>query len=190
MTNAQREEDIRKWFANHVAILSTAKDHIGEITTLEWAQPGTWNCRIVYMMRGGILLVYGDLGDAVYQWGDKISLEFLAGCSLDYFTGKCQASEEGRGGKEWDEDLCRSNFISHIVINYELTAQVVEAWITSEYIEFSRCGFYETISNAGKIDGNDIETYELGNMGERPSGHVHAHLIGLKMAHKQLKEKS
>ena len=116
-TNAKREEDYRKWFAEHIATVSTAKDHIGDITTLEWRKPGTWNYRIVYMMRGGMLLVYGDMGEAVYQWSGQIDLEFLASCSLDYFTSKCQASEQGRGGQEWDEDMCHKNFIEHMVIN-------------------------------------------------------------------------
>jgi hypothetical protein len=35
------------------------------------------------------LIVLGDFGDAVYSWSQKVSLEFLADCDLDYFHSKC-----------------------------------------------------------------------------------------------------
>jgi hypothetical protein len=52
----------------------------------------------------GGLTVLGDIGEAVYEWGQDISLEFLASLDFGYFHGKCQASESGRDFDIWDVD--------------------------------------------------------------------------------------
>ena len=108
------EAEARKRFKDHVAVNSEAQSHLGTVTVIEWAKPGTWVDHIRYFIHGATLMVYGDLGEAVYRWSGKLSLPFLAGCNLDYFRSKCQASEYGRGGKEWDEDAARENLQYYI----------------------------------------------------------------------------
>jgi len=54
------------------------------------------------------LFVCGALGEAVYVWGSRVRLSWIANNSYDYFAGKCQASEVGLGFKDWDADIARS----------------------------------------------------------------------------------
>lgn len=149
----QRERELRKSFKNHVATISHYADHIGPMTTVEWAQPGTNNHRVVYVLRGGVLLVYGDLGDAVYTWYNSISLNFLSGLNLDYFSGKCGASEDGRGGKEWDEDHARERFIGWLTGNYSMKCEAVEKYIDEESPEFSAFHFRNFLYNDAPMIG-------------------------------------
>src|SRR4051812_46241542 len=95
------EELGKDWFSNHVAKVSEAECHLGKVTVLEWAEPGTFIFRVVYVILRHSLIVYGDIGEAVYQWSGNIGLEFLSNLNIDYFASKCEASEYGRGGREW-----------------------------------------------------------------------------------------
>ncbi len=100
----EREYIRTEWFKDHIAKVTTAPDSpLGPTTWVEWRKPGTWNYGVVYCITGHFLAAMGDLGDSIYQWPQSISLEFLAGCDLDYFESKCQASEHGRDHKERDE---------------------------------------------------------------------------------------
>ncbi len=90
--------DIENDFKDHIATVKLDQEGI---YILRWQKPGTWINFVEYILRGSTLFVWGDLGDAVYQWSSNISLSFLAGCNVDYFREKCQASEEGRGFKYW-----------------------------------------------------------------------------------------
>jgi hypothetical protein len=101
----QDAELARDWFSSHVASLVTFKDDISrEIIRLVWAKLGTGINRIDYLLYGNVLFVCGDLGEAVYQWSQPISLEFLADCDLDYFGSKCRASDSEPRGKSWNPD--------------------------------------------------------------------------------------
>lgn len=77
------------------------------IEKLVWKKPGSSNCAVYYLLYGGSLVVLGDLGDAIYKWYSSINLEWITTCNLGYFSGKCEASEKGRSGNnyDWDEDL-------------------------------------------------------------------------------------
>jgi hypothetical protein len=106
------EAMIREDFKDHVATVSTCQDHVcAEQITVEWRHPKHFNYRIVYVMRGGTLLAYGDCGDAVYHWAQKLTPEWLGGLNLDYFAGKVSASESKRG-KMWDDETARAEFKS------------------------------------------------------------------------------
>lgn len=91
-----------RWFREHKATVSASPNGV---TAILWKNPGTQNFHVCYILWGGTLYVSGDLGAAVYRWGDWLSLQFLAGCSLDYFMGKCCASETGRDYVEWDDEV-------------------------------------------------------------------------------------
>lgn len=93
-----QENDIRGWFKDHVAKFSTE----GRFQTLEWGKPGTSNYWSRFIISGGTLIVYGDVGDAIYTWSDKLTFQWLSKLNLGYFAGKCQASENGRQNQEWD----------------------------------------------------------------------------------------
>jgi hypothetical protein len=189
LSDADRAARIQKDFENHIATLSTSRDHIGEITTIEWRRPKDGNYRIVYMLRGGLLLVYGDMGDAVYQWSSWIDLDFLAKCDLDYFASKCQASETGRGGEEWDNDQARKSFMEVLTNSYEIPWIKAAAYVNKHRIEFGRHEYMMFLRDAPDIEGREFDTCEMGNIGERPSWRTLSHLVGLKMAYAQLNPK-
>lgn len=110
-----------EWFKNHKA---TFHDMGGDITHpssmapriqhLRWKQDGTSNYWIDYIISGGFLLVYGDAGDAVYAWSDNITWDFLKSADLDYFKGKCQASEVGRDYRQWDTRKLAADLKHHM----------------------------------------------------------------------------
>lgn len=95
-------------FENHVATYSRlALPNGGLMEWLQWKNPNSSNYAIWYVRYGGFLCVFGDAGDAVFQWHEVVSLEFIANCSLDYFEGKCQASPYGRRFRSWDEETAK-----------------------------------------------------------------------------------
>jgi hypothetical protein len=85
------------------------KDHVPTRLANGWwkfAKPGTSIDMLCFHFFGGYMMVVGDLGDAVYHWNQQATPEWVAGCNLDYFLGKCQASETGRDFKKWDIQDC------------------------------------------------------------------------------------
>lgn len=94
----EREADIRGWFKDHRATFGNQ----GELQTLDWRKPDSWHCAIRYVIQGPVLFVWGDLEAAVYRWSSNISFDFLAGCDLQYFEGKCEASPKGRDYRDFD----------------------------------------------------------------------------------------
>jgi hypothetical protein len=102
-----RTADVAKWFAEHRASFTEYGPDVQTewfLKTLYWAKPGTGMYSIRYVIMGPVLMVWGDLESAVYRWSSSISWEFLAGCDLQYFVGKCEASPKGRDYEEYDRD--------------------------------------------------------------------------------------
>jgi hypothetical protein len=110
----QLEKNFREdWFKDHVAAhikFSGLPQAAPGITLMRreelvWSKPGSGINRVDYIQRAGRLFVCGDLGEAVYGWRQAASpLKWIAGLDYDYFAGKCEASETGRGFKDWDCD--------------------------------------------------------------------------------------
>lgn len=106
-------QQIAEWFKEHKATMhEKAKVGNWEMECLRWQRPGSWTYGIDYLLKNNTLIVTGDLGDAVYCWsGPFEGLEWIAGLSIDYFHGKCEASELGRNMRnyEWDAEVARKN---------------------------------------------------------------------------------
>ena len=105
-----REEMIKDSFKDHVADYSLyhkmdegGTGVVGSIEVLTWKKPGTGNYMVRYLVSGNTLCVYGDLGEAIYQWSENVTLEWISNLYLSYFKGKCQASEVGRDFREWSQ---------------------------------------------------------------------------------------
>lgn len=111
------EKEIREnWFKDHEA---TIEHHNENLTTITWRKKGTSIYYISYIIRYNTLFVTGDVGDAVYGWPDRISLEWLAGCDIHYFNGKCAASESGRGYKDWDSKIAEKEWKRQVEERFE-----------------------------------------------------------------------
>lgn len=98
MTDDVGERDI---FKDHVA---TYKKYDDTLETLQWKTPGSSTYAIWYVRQYGTLMIWGDCYEATYQWSFQkgMDLRWISRCSLDYFVGKCRASENGRDPTVYD----------------------------------------------------------------------------------------
>lgn len=111
------DKDFDYYFKNHVAtqevfakvfpVTSVNPAGTPTVDKLIWEQPGTNINRIIYLLHGRLLFVAGDLGEAVFQFGSQGSFREMANCSIDYFSKKCLASENGRGYLDWDAEVAK-----------------------------------------------------------------------------------
>lgn len=169
------------------------------VEVMTWGDKnGSSNCRIDYMLRNGALAVYGDLGDAVYRWYGKTTLEWIAGLHLGYFHGKCCASEykDGRNPHEWDwksalkevKEAVRNNIkegVSYGVFHYRDNPEAKDELRSL----FGACcedhnGFHSYLRTGDPaLAINDEDWWEyIPPCGEYIPTRIRMHLIGLKLA--------
>lgn len=100
----------KEWFKDHVAIFAPMmqagikrKTYFGDkVTILDWHNPDRGTIYATrYIFDGRVLVVHGDIGDAVYGWSERITPEFVASCEVTYFASKCVSDKEHRG-RSWD----------------------------------------------------------------------------------------
>lgn len=126
-----------EWFKNHIADIESFDN--GNLIKIKWREPGTWNMAVVYYIdcKMGYLCVCGDLGEGIYQWCPPININFLGGCELDYFNGKCQASSCGERGKTWNQEIAT-----------EYVKQYIEEFIHSGNSD----SFYQDLFDDGHVE--------------------------------------
>ncbi|MEK6833197.1 MAG: hypothetical protein AABY32_04050 [Nanoarchaeota archaeon] len=98
---------------NSVFIPEKYKDR-NVFEALKWKNPESSIYSIMYLHYFGHLFVSGDLGEAVYQWSENATLEWISTLPISYFASKCQASEEGRGYKIWDAETAKEHIIDYL----------------------------------------------------------------------------
>lgn len=204
------EAEARKRFKDHLVTISKPESHLGPVTVINWQNTDRSSVdHIRYFINGGTLMSCGDLGDAVYQWSRDMGLRSLAACNLDYFTEKCQASQYGVGGMEWDEDEAREGLQHRIDEALRGTERTVSAFdliaaysseyprdvladpvqwsiFLSEHTDPDQCIIIPGTKDLDE-DGRGIglgleESYDIGNI---PGKRIQWHLWGLKLAHEQ-----
>lgn len=194
MTPDRRDEliaNIEKDFDSHVATVKLDQEGI---YILRWQKPGTWINAVEYVIRLNSLLVWGDLGEAIYQWSSNINLAFLAGLDIDYFRGKCQASEEGRGFEYWFcEEAVR--YLETYCDDYDVDdktrkvfednkRELIEACQSKDsWREWLRDSHNEEVREV--LFGQDWWDF-LPNIGIDAHPRCVMHLHGLKMAYRQI----
>jgi hypothetical protein len=177
----QQADQIRKeWFPNHAAQFTRlGLDSQNTVQTLTWMNPGSgvYCCR--YLIDRNVLAVHGDIGEAVYAWPrDWLTWEFLAGCDLDYFAGKCCASETGRGFRGWDQRRAQERLRELLSSDEELRKRYREV----EDPCYARKGdWHHWLSRNGSEVFRD-ELCEVGDIGDCVHIRCHGHLLGIKMA--------
>jgi len=180
------EKNIRKnWFAKHQVIHhEIIGSDLGRLEYLRWQEPGTSVFWVDYILKNATLFVSGDIGEAVYIWSQPFSLLGISQCSLDYFHGKCTASEWGRTCEcyEWDSATAKKTIKEHFeeystLEKYEIFKQS-HAPLDNKN-EFIAWCYYNNIKDI--FDDNDF--WEWGyNCGDIIPGRIKGHLIGLRMA--------
>lgn len=185
-----RREKVIEWakkdFHEHEATLRK----LDGITELAWKKPGTGINSIIYLLRQNQLYVSGDMGAGVYCWSGKISLPFLNDCSLDYFQGKCEASETGAQFEQWDDTKAKqrieqfpSDFGEDFNLEIYNQEKSVMLGATSSQQEWVQ---WLSTDEAAEILGPDY--WEYGGIGIDVHPRCIYHWLGLKMAYEQLKE--
>lgn len=179
MTREQQEKMIREeWFKDHIAKFSDE----GRFKSLEWRHPnGGSNYWCRFIISGSFLIVFGDVGDAVFCWGQNLTWEWLATMDVGYFEGKCQASEDGRRYRSWDSDKAKKAleemFAEEGMDSAKEKFEGLWGWnyITSQHEWWSFLGADGHSVFCGNTDG-------LGSIGEVISIRCQGHLIAIKMA--------
>jgi hypothetical protein len=102
MHDPLKENDVARlkdeYFKEHVATL----EQQGTLQRLLWAEPERYSCSMVFIFSPGILCVSGDLGSAVFRFGNSFKdIRQLTGFDISYMAGKCEASEAGRNYWTW-----------------------------------------------------------------------------------------
>ena len=179
------------------------KDHIAERkdNIIDFGIPNTGIERIRFMIlpNTSILVVYGDLGYAMFNWyRNTITFEDISTMSIDYFQGKCVASEVGRDFRDWYPERAKESIGCEILeridyINDQLEEKKEDQIDTyKEFIQFindhfnfdSRFEFADTLTTF-PFSFFDCDDYEAG-FGIHPSCYLY--LKALKLAMKYLTE--
>ena len=188
-----REERIRESFKDHEAkITQFAKLDVNDagcdIEVLTWKKPGTGNYMVRYLVSGNTLCVYGDLGEAIYQWSQGVTLEWLATLDLAYFKGKCQASEVGRDFREWDQRKAHKELERMEKDEYFKWSDFEERdgagslYCATEWAEWLR-------ANGSEVFGEDYWDWAY-SIGYTINTRCVYHFIGLQMAMEQINLKN
>jgi hypothetical protein len=121
------EDYIKSWFKDHTVKVENINDNF---QIIHWKNPESSMYYIKYIINNLTLIVIGDVGNAIYQWGEKINHKFLSLLDLNYFESKCVASPTGRFAREWDEDL--SKYKIKEKIDYELEKEYYKTDIENQ----------------------------------------------------------
>ena len=205
MYNSTDEATIRKyWFPRHegtlLAIPNNPVNVFSPRENLIWSKPGSSMYRVDYLVYGHHLVVVGDLGEAVYGWSERVTLEWIAKLDLDYFAGKCEASEKGRHYVQWSKekafDLIQSQWLPNFEGDAAGALEEFNEVNGGEAIEdyHSWCRWLSDDCSLSGIDSElhreDNGTHFFGcdwtdgipNIGEETDIRCRAHLLGLRMA--------
>lgn len=193
MTRQSNEREFATWFKDHQATFATLGEEDAtnyQVETLAWKQPDSGHMMIRYVIQGSVLMVWGDLEAAVYRWSSRITWDFLAGCDIQYFAGKCEASPKGRTYEDYDAHQALIEFEDSIRQRDEegyrpLDAELVED--ARKAIRYGKDDWYEWMrANGADLFGPDW--YEvLPGLGMDIALTCAAHLAGIKAAVAQSK---
>lgn len=184
-----------EYFKDHIAtqIGNSPEDEI------EFRSPETFHCRIHFLLKGGLLIVYGDLGHAMYRWDtsaetSKFTLKTIAQMDIGYFHGKCVCADTGDRYHIWDSDVAKGAFREWLQERIGDLSEYNQ--IKIENIDFSDCYSLDETLNNERIrikeeTGSQIyyDPCELYNIGKSRHIRCDLQLIGLKLAIDQLKKK-
>lgn len=177
----KRQKVIREeWFKDHAPTFS---DH-GPFKMLLWRHPDSTNYYVRYIIHSNVLYVSGDIGEAVYIWGQALTWEWLAGLNLDYFAEKCEASETGRDYVGWDERYGNARLKELPQSDPATYKKLVELLdIENCGIDHNRGEWEHRIHQHGWDITDDSETLShLCEIGQVVNLRCQGHLVGIQMA--------
>lgn len=177
-----------EWFKDHQANVVLSRE---EVVIIDWRKPGTSNYACRFVIIGGTLTVLGDIGEAVYGWSSRLTLDFLAGLDFGYFHSKCCASEKGTRFNQWEPAPALRALHEFIKDDEEWS----DAEKRREFMEEAdRCSshpqdwgdFIYRSEHASKIRDDD---FTLASRGFVPHVRCIGHFAALQMAIAQVRER-
>ncbi len=182
---ARQTETCRKeWFKEHKANQIGGPGMFPDCILINWQKPGTWTYGCRYILHRRWLIVVGDIGEAVFEWSQDLTPDFLLSINFDYFMGKCQASPSGKDFQQWDGRLAWLRFTE------SCQEDGMEAFKAAceDIDKASDKEDYERVAQEYYGSTGDAETAGMiASFGEAPSVHAIGMFVGLQMALAQLK---
>lgn len=164
-----------------------------EVIIIYWQNPASWNYGCRFIIHNGWLTIIGDIGEAVYQWSDKLTLEFLAGIDFGYFLSKCRASEKGSDFSMWSAEVEMFNRMAKLKEldarksdNDESETDQKEREILEDNSNCDENQWRELAQEYYNATGDVEGAGDLSSMGKAPNCRAIGHFVGLQMAIKQL----
>jgi hypothetical protein len=176
----QRQEEMirNEWFKNHAVLNLNVVESSPKLEVLTWGNPASSSYWVRYMTCGNVLTVYGDLGEAVYGWGQVVDFRWIAGLDLGYFHCKCCASECGRSFDGWDHRKALARLEEWFEQDRKARRKFNLEGGGGEIHSKQSWDFW-LAQNGYEVFGDPSELSEIGKV-------IHircqAHLIGIKMA--------
>ncbi len=184
-------------FKNHKATLLVDQpqrlyDVRNGIQVINWQAPGTWIYGCRFIIHSSWLTVLGDMGEAVYQWSEPITPQFLKGLDFDYFMGKCQASPHGKQFMTFDSRVAFQN-----LSDFRAEQETEPAFDPNQQSEFlavldglemssSKDEYFIAATEVYDDTGDSEMASQIMEFGLVPDCQAIGHFIGLKMALTQL----
>ena len=171
---------------------SDFKSHKAELhanvgmNVIRWGRPGSVICLMCFRFGGGMLIVTGDMGQAIYRVSRVQGPEFWASTDLGYFHGKCVASSHGARPMEWDSRQAEKALRERAQgeYGYKLSPFFNDALSVCNFREEWHLWLYEHGAEAFGPDWRD-----MAGIGSVMSNEVINHWHGLRCAVGQLREK-
>lgn len=189
-------EEFRDCFEKHVVTYYNKGERLEHLV---WRIPGSSTGYMEFIVGGGTLIVKGDYGDSVFQWYPEkgLDLRWLANTGLDYFAGKCQASESGRDFKSFDTgylhkdltDLLDEHSKNFDDYGHESPNELREKFEEARGFDYLGNEFewnHWLYENGYDVFGDDW--YEFVPMGKYLDMRCKLHWVGLKLAVEALEE--
>jgi hypothetical protein len=162
------------------------------VRVINWQKPGSWTygCRFIIHRRW--LTIVGDIGEAVFEWSQDLTLEFLGSLDFGYFMSKCQSSPTGKKFNDWDNHVAWAELCAHrceLKINFDRSDRwQKEMDLLEELHEYSCKEDYNRVAQELYDETGDAETAGMvTDFGVVPSVHAIGMFVGLQMAIAQLK---
>lgn len=185
-------------FKNHVAEFNEITINGNTMWVLNWKAPDTRAMAVRYIFSNGVLQVTGDLGEAMYKWGNHVRLESLAGWNDCYILGKliassCKKYEYDSGQAEKDlTQIFKNNgwFKWHGLSRAdakELLDEVVSIFCDYDDPEIA---YQIAIAKTDLENIPDIHECGMYDAGKKIHYWILCQLVGLRMAYAQLIERN
>lgn len=154
------------------------------IEEIHWSIPNDGNFSCTYLFRRNGLVVYGDLGEAVYVWNEPISLSFVAQVGYSYFISKCRGIDGHVDLHEWDPDRVASRMNEL----FEEMSPEGRAKKEDEFSDWKDSSHNRHEWDLFVQDHESLNHSEAYDWGQGIHFRAMCHWYGLKLAYKQFKE--